>query len=75
MFAQFSDLDEVSTALTEQFTGRYAPASSTGVQKNVSSNYSRRARDILVLAAIVLALIFGFVFFSQWDTLLRFWWS
>ena len=71
MFADYSDLDEVSTALTEHFTGRYARASSTGL----SSNYGRRARTILVLAAIMLALVFGLIFYSQWDTLLRFWWS
>jgi hypothetical protein len=29
----------------------------------------------MILAAVVIALIFAAIFYSQWDTLLRFHWS
>ena len=33
------------------------------------------AGGILFYLALAIALIFGFVYYSQWDTLLRYWWA
>jgi uncharacterized membrane protein (UPF0182 family) len=79
IFASGLDLGAVASALTAQFGGQtatpYAPPGSTTARIRGSDASRAGTPGVLVFAAIVLALIFGLVFYSQWDTLARFWWA
>ena len=79
IFASLSDLDAAITAMATQLTGRPAgprtPLDSRSLQQYTGGNLRAWAQSLLMVAALVLALVFGLVFYNRWDTLLRFLWS
>ncbi len=79
IFASRLDLRALTTALTTQLGGRPGgahvhPVPTTNQQAGGQGSRTGTA-GLLMFGAVALALIFGLVFYSQWDTLLRFWWS
>jgi len=77
IFASRSDLVAVITALATQLTGRSAgprtPPISQSLQQYTGGNLRAWTQSLLMVAAAMLALVFGLVFYNRWDTLLRFW--
>jgi len=77
IFASRSDLVSVINALATQLTGRSAgprtPPISQSLQQYTGGNLRAWAQSLLMVAAVMLALVFGLVFYNRWDTLLRFW--
>lgn len=71
IFAVNSDLRAIAGALRTWWLGRH-PGSSASY-----SDFGKTSKkpDLLTLAIVLIALAFGLLFYSQWDTLLRFWWT
>ncbi len=76
IFTVNSDLTVVNDALKMWWLGRpLGPVGSTASHSDLGKTSRTRTPDLLILATVLSALVFGFVFYSQWDTLLRFWWT
>ena len=76
IFAANADLRAVTEALGIRWPGGSPGAlRSVGSYSDLGNSVRTRAPDLLMLSVVVFAFIFGLVFYSQWDTLLRFWWA
>ncbi len=79
IFAALADLGAVIKAASAHLTGQTATYQTVldppGGRLGTIAGSRAWAQSMPTAAAVMLALVFGIVFYSQWDTLLRFWWS
>ncbi len=73
------NLEAVTGALVKRSGGSSVDAPTGAIATGDGKDDGKRLRDMtrgmLLLAAVALALVFGFVYYGNWDTLLRFLWS
>jgi uncharacterized protein len=79
VFSSLLDPKAVSSAWAPQPSDRSVAAvlhrALTDNRQHASARSSAGTPLLLILVAVLVALTFGLVFYGQWETLLRFWWS
>ena len=79
IFASNADLGAVFQAASAHFQAQSTKQQTVPVlplgSPDVIAGSQARAQSMLTAVAVMLALVFGIIFFNQWGTLLIFWWS
>ncbi|MCG8559008.1 MAG: UPF0182 family protein [Hyphomicrobiales bacterium] len=76
VFTARTDVNTIITALAAQQAARQPGVLAPGrIQLFAGGNPQAWTHALPLLAAAVLAVFFGLVYYARWDTALRYWWS
>jgi len=76
IFAGRAEITAVTALLASKLRQQSGVRASGSIPQQVISKASgAQAENLPILGVIAIALVFGLIVYSQWDTVIRFWWS